>query len=90
MAEEIINKYVGKEIKYYKGSRSALNKELKTIVQEAGLDESETYEENGTQYTKPLYELLHTNTARHTFSTITCHKGIPREDIIIATGHENA
>ena len=89
MAEEIINKYVGKEIKYYKGSRSALNKELKTIVQEAGLDESVTYEENGTQYTKPLYELLHTNTARHTFSTITCHKGIPREDIIIATGHEN-
>ena len=30
-----------------------------------------------------------TYTPRHTFSTIMCRKGIPREDIIIATGHEN-
>ena len=89
MAEEIINKYTGKEIKYYKEGRSALNKELKVIVREAGLDAPVTYEENGVKCTKPLYELLHTHTARHTFSTIMCRKGIPREDIIIATGHEN-
>lgn len=89
MAEEIINKYTGKEIKYYKEKRSELNKELKVIAQEAGLDELVTYEENGTKYTKPLYELLHTHSARHTFSTIMCRKGISREDIIIATGHEN-
>lgn len=89
MAEEIINKYTGKEIKYYKERRSELNKELKVIAQEAGLDELVTYEENGTKYTKPLYELLHTHSARHTFSTIMCRKGISREDIIIATGHEN-
>ena len=89
MAEEIINKYTEKEIKYYKEKRSELNKELKVIAQEAGLDELVTYEENGTKYTKPLYELLHTHSARHTFSTIMCRKGISREDIIIATGHEN-
>lgn len=89
LAEEIIDKYTGAEIKYYKERRSALNGELKVIAQEAGLNELVTYEENGTKYTKPLYELLHTHSARHTFSTIMCRKGIPREDIIIATGHED-
>lgn len=89
LAEEIIDKYTGAEIKYYKERRSALNGELKVIAQEAGLNELVTYEENGTKYTKPLYELLHTHTARHTFSTIMCRRGVPREDIIIATGHED-
>ena len=89
MAEEIINKYTGKEIKYYKEKQSALNNTIRSIAQEAGLNELVTYEENGIKYTKPLYELLHTHSARHTFSTIMCRKGIPREDIIIATGHEN-
>lgn len=89
MAEEIINKYAGKEIKYYKEKQSALNNTIRTIAQEAGLNELVTYEENGIKYTKPLYELLHTHTARHTFSTIMCRRGVPREDIIIATGHED-
>ena len=89
LAEEIIDKYTGAEIKYYKERRSALNGELKVIAQEAGLNELVTYEENGTKYIKPLYELLHTHSSRHTFSTIMCRKGIPREDIIIATGHED-
>lgn len=60
LAEEIIDKYAGKEIKYYKERRSDLNKELREIAKEAGLNELVTYEENGTKYTKPLYELLHT------------------------------
>lgn len=89
LAKEIINKYIDKEIKYYKEKRSELNKELKVIAKEAGLDEPIIYEENGVKYTKPLHELIHTHTARHTFSTIMCRKDIPREDIIIATGHEN-
>ena len=89
LAKEIIDKYTGAEIKYYKERRSALNGELRAIAQEAGLDEPITYEENGTKYTKPLYELLHTHCGRHSFITIMCRKGIPKEDIIIATGHEN-
>lgn len=89
MAEEIINKYAGTEIKYYKEKRRGLNDDLRAVAQEAGLDEPVTYEENGVKCTKPLYELLHTHSARHTFSTIMCRKGVPREDIIIATGHEN-
>lgn len=89
LAEEIIDRYAGKEIKYYKERRRRLNNELRAIAQEAGLNEPITYEENGTKYTKPLYELLHTHSARHTFSTIMCRRGVPREDIIIATGHED-
>ena len=89
MAEEIINKYTGVGAKYYKEKRRGLNNELRAIAQEAGLNEPITYEENGTKYTKPLYELLHTHSARHTFSTIMCRRGVPREDIIIATGHED-
>lgn len=89
LAEEIIDKYAGKEIKYYKEKQSALNNAIRSIAQEAGLDEPITYEENGTKYTKPLYELLHTHCGRHSFITIMCRKGIPKEDIIIATGHEN-
>lgn len=89
LAKEIIDKYTGAEIKYYKERQSKLNDDLRTIAREAGLDESITYEENGTKYTKPLYELLHTHCGRHSFITIMCRKGIPKEDIIIATGHEN-
>ena len=89
LAEEIINKYIGKEGKYYKERRTELNNDIRLIAQEAGLDEPITYEEDGVKYTKPLYELLHTHSARHTFSTIMCRKDIPREDIIIATSHEN-
>ncbi len=89
LAEEIIDKYSGKEIKYYKEKRRGLNDELRVIAKEAGLNEPITYEEDGVKHTKPLYELLHTHSARHTFSTIMCRRGVPREDIIIATGHEN-
>lgn len=89
MAEEIIDKYTGAEIKYYKEKRRGLNDELRAIAREAGLDEPITFEENGVKHTKPLYELLHTHSARHTFSTIMCRRGVPREDIIIATGHED-
>ena len=89
LAEEIINKYIGKESKYYKERRTELNNDIRLIAQEAGLDEPITYEEDGIKYTKPLYELLHTHLARHTFSTIMCRRGVPREDIIIATGHED-
>ncbi len=65
LAEEIINKYIGKESKYYKERRTELNNDIRLIAQEAGLDEPITYEEDGIKYTKPLYELLHTHLAKH-------------------------
>ena len=89
LAEEIIDKYIGAEIRYYKEKRPELNKELKKLAKDAGLNETVTYEENGVKYTRPLYELIHTHVARHSFSTIMCRNNVSKEDLIIATGHES-
>ena len=58
-------------------------------MEQIGFNEEITYEENGKQITEPLYELVHTHTARHTFVTIMCRKDIPKETVILATGHED-
>ena len=89
LAKEIISKYENKELLYYKERKSIVNEALKEVAEQAGLDEPITYEENGVKQTQPLYKLLHTHTARHTFITILCRKGIPKETVIIATGHED-
>lgn len=89
LAKEIISKYENKELLYYKEKKSIVNEALKEVAEQAGLDEPITYEENGIKQTQPLYKLLHTHTARHTFITILCRKGIPKETVIIATGHED-
>lgn len=89
LAKEIISKYENKELLYYKERKSIVNEALKEVAEQARLDEPITYEENGIKQTQPLYKLLHTHTARHTFITILCRKGIPKETVIIATGHED-
>lgn len=89
LAKEIISKYENKELLYYKERKSIVNEALKEVAEQAGLDEPITYVENGIKQTQPLYKLLHTHTARHTFITILCRKGIPKETVIIATGHED-
>lgn len=89
LAKEIISKYENKELLYYKERKSIVNEALKEVAEQAGLDEPITYEENGIKQTQPLYKLLHTHTARHTFITILCRKGIPKETVIIVTGHED-
>lgn len=89
LAKEIISKYENKELLYYKERKSIVNEALKEVAEQAGLDEPITYEENGIKQIQPLYKLLHTHTARHTFITILCRKGIPKETVIIATGHED-
>lgn len=89
LAKEIISKYENKELLYYKERKSIVNEALKEVAEQAGLDEPITYEENGIKQPQPLYKLLHTHTARHTFITILCRKGIPKETVIIATGHED-
>lgn len=90
LSKELITKYKGTSILYYRSNNVAqLNKDLKMLAKDAGLDDPITYEENGIKKTKPLYELIHTHTARHSFVTIMCRKGIPKDAIIIATGHED-
>ena len=89
LAKEIISKYQNTELKYYKPSNSNLNAELRIIVEEAGLNTPITFEDKDGKQVKPLFELVHTHTARHTFITIMCRRDIPEETIIIATGHED-
>ena len=38
---------------------------------------------------KQLYELMHTHIARHTFITLMCKYGVPKEIVIIATAHND-
>ena len=89
LAKEIISKYQNTELKYYKPSSSNLNAELRIIAEEAGLNTPVTFEDKDGKQVKPLFELVHTHTARHTFITIMCRRDIPKETIIIATGHED-
>lgn len=66
---------------------------IKKICKNAGFDEEITYtEQRGSKKTiikKKLHELIHTHVARHTFITLMCKMGIPKETVIIATAHEN-
>ena len=89
IARELLNKYKDKTIKYYKERNSWVNVNLRNLLNLIGLKEEITYEENGETITKPLYELVHTHTARHTFVTIMCRRGVPKETVILATGHED-
>lgn len=91
IARELIEKYKEKELKYYnEKSRNTPNKTIKLLLKLiGGFDEEITYQENGKTITEPLYELVHTHTARHTFITIMCRKGVPKDTVILATGHEN-
>ena len=89
LTKEIISKYQNTELKYYKPSNSNLNAELRIIAEEAGLNTPITFEDKDGKQVKPLFELVHTHTARHTFITIMCRRDIPKETIIIATGHED-
>ena len=89
LAKEIISKYQNTELKYYKPSNSNLNAELRISAEEAGLNIPITFEDKDGKQVKPLFELVHTHTARHTFITIMCRRDIPKETIIIATGHED-
>ena len=73
--------------------RSATNRILRTICNDLGFNEEIEYQEQkGNKvetYREPLYKLIHTHTARHTFITIMCRMDIPKDTIIIATGHSD-
>jgi len=89
ITKELLKKYNGYTLKYYKKENGRANFFLKKLMEQIGFNEEITYEENGKQITEPLYELVHTHTARHTFVTIMCRKDIPKETVILATGHED-
>lgn len=68
-----------------------LNKVIKIITDKAGLNRIVNYTEETvsgvSRVSKHLHELIHTHTARHTFITLMCRLGIPKENLIIMTGH---
>ena len=104
IAKELLSKYRERGFRHLqipateeecKKSRmvDVLNSIIKKICKDAGFDSGVTYkEQRGTEkltLTKKLYELIHTHIARHTFITIMCNMGIPKETVIIATAHED-
>lgn len=102
VAEKIFNKYkvngfrhlkINKEDVDSQDATRKMNARIKKICKNAGFDEEITYAEHrGSKKTivkKKLYELIHTHVARHTFITLMCKMGIPKETVIIATAHED-
>lgn len=103
IAKQIINKYRDKKFEYYNLFETdekklttyerTINKTIKDVCLKAGLISEINYSEQiGEQIIskrKPLYELMHTHIARHTFITIMCKRNIPKEIVMIATAHTN-
>ena len=89
ITQELLNKYNGHILEYYSDKNTTTNVYLRKLLKQIGFNEEITYEENGKLITEPLYELIHTHTARHTFVTIMCRKGVPKDMVILATGHED-
>ncbi len=101
VVKEILKKYEQKGFKYidllvgdersFKSNEIKLNRAIKKTCQKAGLDSDINYiEQIGKDVVgkkKKLFELIHTQTARHTFITLMCRLGVPKEDVIIATAH---
>lgn len=89
IAQELLEKYKGKTLYYYKERNSRVNTYLRLLLKQIGFYEESLFEEEGKIITKPLYELIHTHTARHTFVTIMCRRNVPKDMVILATGHED-
>lgn len=101
LAKEIINKYRTKKFEYYNlfeadekkltNIERTINKTLKDVCKKAGLNSEINFTvqigDKIVNQRKPFYELMHTHIARHTFITLMCKMGIPKEIVIIATAH---
>ena len=101
LAKEIINKYRTKKFEHYNlfetdekkltNKERTINKTLKDVCKKAGLNSEINFTvqigDKIVNQRKPLYELMHTHIARHTFITLMCKMGIPKDIVIIATAH---
>jgi integrase len=76
-----------------KSTQFYINKHIKEIARKVGITDMVTYQEDkgGKVITieKPKCERIRTHTARHTFVTISCRRGIQKDIIKIATGHSD-
>lgn len=101
IAKEIIQKYRDKKFKHFNlfetnekkitNIERMINTDLKEVCRKAGLTTEINYTvqigDKVKSERKPLYELMHTHIARHTFITLMCKMGIPKDVVIIATAH---
>lgn len=100
-AKKIIEKYRDQGFKYFdlfssdenkiRYAKNQLNTTIKNVCRKANLDTEQNYTTQvGTKLVvqrQKLYALIHTQTARHTFITLMCKLGVPKENVIIATAH---
>ena len=101
IAKEIIEKYRSKQFNHYNLFETdekklitierTINIDIKKVCKKAGLVSEVSFTiqvgEKIRNERKPLYELMHTHIARHTFITLMCKMGIPKDIVIIATAH---
>lgn len=77
--------------KIVRRNEAKLNRTIKQVCKKVGLDSDVIYVEqigeDVVEKKKKLFEMIHTHIARHTFITLMCRLGIPKEDVIIATAH---
>ena len=70
-----------------------LNNVIKRVAKKAGINRVVSYTEQigckKETKTAPLYELIHTHIARHTFVSIMARMGVPKDTIKIVTAHTN-
>ena len=101
IAKEIIQKYRDKKFKHFNlfetdekkitNIERMINAVLKNVCKKAGLTSEINYTvqigDKVKHERKPLYELMHTHIARHTFITLMCKNGVEKDVVIIATAH---
>jgi len=101
IAKQIIMKYRKNKFVYFDlfetdkkkviNIERAVNSEIKKVCEKAGLTAEINYTvqkgEKIINERKPLYQLMHTHIARHTFITLMCKMGVPKDIVIIATAH---
>lgn len=101
IAKEIILKYRDKKFNHFnlfetdekkvRNSERMINTVLKKVCMKAGLTSEINYTvqigDKVKSERKPLYLLMHTQIARHTFITLMCKMGIDKDVVIIATAH---
>ena len=101
IAKEIILKYRDKKFNHFnlfetdenkvRNSERMINTDLKKVCKKAGLTSEINYTvqigDKVKSERKPLYLLMHTQIARHTFITLMCKMGIDKDVVIIATAH---
>lgn len=73
---------------YSEKSNDKYNDRLKTIAKKSGLNRIITGKDaKGKEYAKPIHELITSHCARYTFVRNMCISGVPKDKVILMTGH---